>query len=100
MKQLSFYTDCYVQEAWATPDAIVDRKMTQGIMQAAHALLGRGRKHTQREIELWIEHVGGAIDGSDSPPRVLKYYEAMIAEGLEDTSVENVRAFLGLSANE
>lgn len=98
IKQLSFYSDCYVRESWATPNAIVDRPMTQGIMRAAKALLGQKKKHTQREIELWIEHIGTAKDSSDSPQRMLKFYEAMIAEGLEDTSIDNVRAFLGLSA--
>jgi AbiV family abortive infection protein len=97
IKQLSFYSDCYIREEWATPEAIVDREMTQGIMRAAKALLGKKRKHTQREIELWVEHVGAATDGPESAPGVLKFYEAMIAEGLEDTSIENVRAFLGMS---
>jgi hypothetical protein len=97
MKQLAVYTDCYVRGAWSTPDAIIEREMAAGILHSARALLGKpDRKHTTREVELWIEHVGPTEEERRSKHRLLNFYQAMIAEGLEDTPIEKVRAFLGL----
>lgn len=97
MKQLAFYTDCYVRGTWATPDEIIERDMAAGILRSARALLGKSdKKHTTREVELWIEHVGPTEEERRSKQRLLSFYQAMIAEGLEDTPIEKVRAFLGL----
>jgi AbiV family abortive infection protein len=96
LKQLSFYTDCFQGGRWSQPVGLVDEKIAQAIMFAAKVLLGKQAVCTVREIELWIAHVGPLESGRGSKAKLLTFYQAMIAEGLETTPIEAVRKFLGL----
>ncbi|MDB5602339.1 MAG: hypothetical protein JWN71_4383 [Xanthobacteraceae bacterium] len=100
LKQLSLYTDCVANVNWSKPSVVVDADMARRILIAAKVLLGRKTVCTPREIELWMEHVGPREDGLESKLKVLHFYEAMIGEGLVDTPIEQVRAFLGLAPPE
>lgn len=97
LKQLSIYTDRYVNTKWSVPAVEINRRMAQEIISAAAVLLGGHKVCTEREIELWAEHVGNVEDGPTGNKRILNFYKAMISEGLERTSLESGRV-LGRSS--
>ena len=81
------------------PSSTVGEKIAKGVLQSARILLGHNSVCTTREVELWIEHVGGAEDDS-SELNALNYFQALIDEGLTNTPIEQVRDFLGLESTE
>ncbi|HXS73708.1 MAG TPA: AbiV family abortive infection protein, partial [Rhodanobacteraceae bacterium] len=57
LKQLGFYTDCLGKALWSKPSDVIDEHLASSLVHVSK-LLSQGSKHSQREIELWMEHVG------------------------------------------
>jgi len=57
MKQLGFYTDCLGRAHWAIPVDTIDEQLAKMLVRIAQ-LFARDHEYTEREVELWIEHVG------------------------------------------
>jgi AbiV family abortive infection protein len=91
LKQFGFYTDCFGQAIWSEPDAFVDDVIAAFIIGTARSLT-RERTVSEREIELWIEHV----TPDSKPERVKRFWEAMVEEGLAQVDIDNVDEFLGI----
>jgi len=56
VKQLGFYMDCLGKRHWSIPTEVIDEQLAREVLQIAQFLLPKG-KVTEREIELWIEHL-------------------------------------------
>jgi len=97
IKQLGFYTDCLANAHWSIPIEVIDAKLASTLVRTAEGL-SLGRRVTEREIELWIEHLGPVWnqDMSWMKKAVRNWYEALSREGLlDDVSLAEVSAFLG-----
>lgn len=82
-KQAGFYTDCLDGLSWSLPATVVPEEFAKSMLLRAKALLS-SRKHTAREVELWIEHIGPVWKSDmDSMKRgVLGWQQAMLREKL------------------
>ena len=56
VKQISFYTDCLGNAHWSCPDEIIDESLARSLVTTA-SILGKGEDVSEREIELWIQHL-------------------------------------------
>ena len=92
LKQFGFYTDCIGSGEWSKPDEFVDEVIARFIIKTARSLT---KEHaiTEREIELWIKHVGS----EGTPESIKQFWLAMNEEGLATTVVDDLDGFLGLS---
>jgi AbiV family abortive infection protein len=57
LKQIGFYTDCLGKVHWSLPSEVIDESTAKGIFSVAQ-ILSKKRAYTEREIELWVTHVG------------------------------------------
>jgi len=57
VKQLGLYTDCYGDGNWSEPHDAISESLAKQILFVAEMLLTK-RETTEREMELWMEHVG------------------------------------------
>ena len=57
IKQISFYTDCLGTAHWSIPDEIIDEKLAGMLVEVARLFVAK-REVTEKEIELWIKHIG------------------------------------------
>lgn len=71
------------------------KTVAQQMIGAGKVLLGKDHVCTPREVELCIEHIGNVDDGPEGNRREL--LKAMISKGREDTSLEKVAVFLGIT---
>ncbi|KPJ64581.1 hypothetical protein AMJ44_12565 [candidate division WOR-1 bacterium DG_54_3] len=57
IKQIGFYTDCLGKAHWSVPDEVIDEKLA-GMLVAVAKLFVSKKEVTEKEMELWIKHVG------------------------------------------
>lgn len=83
LKQLGFYTDCLGKAHWSKPANVIDEKLARMLVTIAQ-IFAKGAKHSEKEIELWIEHVGPVWkkDMTWMKQGVVKWYAAMQLAGL------------------
>ncbi|MET4163812.1 AbiV family abortive infection protein [Marinobacterium sp. MBR-111] len=96
VKQLGFYTDCLGNKGhWSIPDEVIDGELAGQLVSTAE-LLSSASPTSEREIELWVEHVGPVwkTDLSWMKPAVANWYEAMQREGLRPEGENGTEKFL------
>jgi AbiV family abortive infection protein len=95
IKQLGFYTDCYGDKRnWSEPEKVIDEALASTLVRTAEILAPKAEEHTAREIELWIKHLGPSWMTSEMPHALLRWQAAMVREGLSETSVAEMEAFV------
>jgi AbiV family abortive infection protein len=94
IKKLGFYAECFGDARWWEPQGSVTKNMAQFSIAIIDYLVANEQEVSERELELWIEHFGGA---TYRPEHAYKFYRAMKSEGLFAESLEKVAAFLGLA---
>ena len=94
LKQLGFYTDCYKRGYWSEPDEIIDKHQAQSMILIAEILCGKERQVSQREIELWIKHLGPYWNTPMMVAKLIDWHRAMLKEGLTDRSLESMKSFV------
>lgn len=62
LKQLGFYTDCLGDAHWSVPDEVIDLDLANSLVRTA-VLLGKSKKVTEAEVDLWVKHLGPAWKG-------------------------------------
>jgi AbiV family abortive infection protein len=92
IKQLGFYTDCYGKAHWSEPFDVIEDRLAKHIVWTAKILLPK-RETSEREVQLWIKHVGAHWGTRDMARGALEFEKAMIAEGLSDRTIEEVERF-------
>jgi AbiV family abortive infection protein len=90
VKQIGFYTDCFGNAHWSEPHVVVDEALAKYLIFIAQVLVPKAET-TEREMELWVDHIGKDIG---NPTGLLEFHKAMIAEGLTNHSLEEVERFL------
>lgn len=95
VKQLGFYSDCLGNRNWADPAYVIDEATSRTLVNTAKLLAGKSEV-TCREIELWIEHIGGAsLDDFEAGKKALvAWYAAMQAEGLKEEGMNMMEQFV------
>lgn len=96
VKQLGFYTDCLGNKGhWSIPDEVVDGELANQLVATAE-LLSSASSTSEREIELWVEHVGPVWkkDMNWMKRAVANWYEAMQREGLKPDGENGMEKFL------
>jgi AbiV family abortive infection protein len=95
LKQGGFYTDCVGKAEWSEPEEFIDELVAAFVIKTARSLT-KVYSFTEREIELWIEHVGPNL-GEAKPENLKKFWSAMIDEGIAHSN-DDVDTFLGLKS--
>ena len=103
LKQLGFYTDCLGNAHWTMPPDIIDEPLARMLVRTAQ-LFARNREYTEREIQLWAEHVGPVWkkDPAWMKQAVINWYAAMQEAGLAPQGANEMEQFIrqGVQANE
>lgn len=95
LKQVGFYTDCLGSKAhWSIPDEVIDLDLTKMLVNTAETL-SSGALTTEREIALWVEHLGPAWKQNDRHMKqaLVDWYGAMQAAGLIDAGPNKMEQF-------
>ena len=85
VKQLGFYTDFYEKGNCSVPIDVVDKPLAEELVQIAEILCSK-KEVTQREMELWIEHLGPVWETPEMSHALVRWSEAMQREGLIDNA--------------
>jgi AbiV family abortive infection protein len=95
VKQLGFYTDCLGKAHWSIPSDVIDGDLAASLIEIAR-LLASDREVSQKEIELWIEHVGPVWKGDLAwmKQAVVNWQRAMHSAGLSETTEEDMDRFV------
>jgi hypothetical protein len=96
LKQLGFYTDCLGGKAhWSIPEDIIDSALARRLVNTAE-LLSSTSSVTEREIELWVEHLGPVWKKSDRQTKhaLISWYRSMQEEGLKDVGPNKMEQFI------
>jgi AbiV family abortive infection protein len=93
LKQVAFYTDCLGEKHWSNPDDVIDPDLARVLIEMAQGMLG-DRTVTAREVELWREIVAPHYAKPEMSEAVIRCEEALRKEGLKDTPIEGLRAFM------
>jgi AbiV family abortive infection protein len=95
LKQLGFYTDCLGAALWSEPGSIIDEKVASALVQTAK-LFTRDHEYSQKELELWVEHIGPVWkkDMSWMQQGLVDWNRAMEEAGLTQTSTQAMENFV------
>lgn len=95
LKQLGFYTDCLAKRHWSLPEDVIGEDLATGIVRIAELLIPE-REVTQREIELWIQHLRpvwkGPMEGMEAA--VSAWHRRMCEEGLTPDDPDAMERFI------
>lgn len=96
LKQLGFYTDCLGKAHWSLPADAISKELAESLVQTAHLFASSKSDCTEREIELWIEHVGPVWrqDLSWMKQALVNWYAAMQAAGLKPSGENTMEQFV------
>jgi len=97
IKQIGFYTDCNSQGHWSEPDSVVDEGLAQKMLVIAEILTPK-HETTEREVELWIAHVGPHWGTPEMKKGAVEFYKAMLSEGLTEHRIEEIEQFFGITS--
>lgn len=90
LKQVGSYTACLGNKAhWSIPEDIIDGELASQLVTTAE-LLASTSPTTERETELWVEHVGltWKRDLNSIKCAVASWYQAMQREDLKPEGQE------------
>jgi AbiV family abortive infection protein len=95
LKQLSFYTDCLGKRHWSIPNDVISQDIAEQIVRIAELLLPK-REVTEREIELWIQHLKPVWKGSmeSMEAAVASWHRQMCEEGLMQDDPNAMERFI------
>ncbi len=94
VKQLGFYTDFYEKGHCSIPSDVVDEGLAKQLVQISELLCNKDEV-TEREMELWVEHLGPAWETPEMPHALIRWCEAMKKEGLKDNAKEMTNFVFG-----
>lgn len=101
-KQLGLYTDCLGSARWSIPDEVIGESLAQSLVSAAE-ILCPVHPITQRELDLWIEHLGPVWNKKTEwmQQALINWYRALQDEGLAPPGPNRMQAFVsGITAEE
>jgi AbiV family abortive infection protein len=95
LKQLAFYTDCLGDRHWSNPSDVIESELASLIVRTAR-LLAYGAEVTQREIELWIQHICPVWKQSKEAMEaaLVRWENALQVEGLRPPGENRMEKFI------
>lgn len=93
LKQVSLYTDCLGDRHWSSPEQVIDEPLVRAMIASTEAMWG-AKAVSSREVELWRQIVGPHYKKATMLEAVLRWQATMVREGLSDTRVEELEAFM------
>jgi AbiV family abortive infection protein len=94
VKQIGFYVDAFGNTGhWSLPQDIVGEGLARALVETATVLSNAGDT-TEREIELWVEHMGPAWMTPDMVHALILWHQAMYDEGLTAMSGSKMADFV------
>lgn len=83
LKQISFYTDCLGKAHWSQPSKVIESDTAKSILGISKLMLS-DKEFTEREIELWVEHMKPVWKGPLGPMKnaLNEWFKSMVSEGL------------------
>lgn len=93
LKQVALYTDCLGEKHWSKPEEVIESDLARVLIEIAERMMG-DRTVTVREVELWREIVAPHYAKPEMAEAVIRCEEALKKEGLKDTAIEELRAFM------
>ncbi len=81
LKRLGVHTECYRKGYWSEPAVVIDANAAAVLVRIAEQACAKN-EISDREIALWVEHVGPAWHSSKMPDALLKWAQAKEEEGL------------------
>lgn len=96
LKQISIYSDCLGKAHWSIPSEVIDEKLATQIVALAKALIGNKEEITEKEIEIWIKHVGPVWkhDMELMKAAVKNYFIEMHDQGLLKSDIADALRFI------
>ncbi len=95
LKQLGFYTDCLGKVHWSIPNEVIDEQLARMLVQTAK-ILAKSKKIREREIELWIKHIGPVWrkDPAWMKQALINWYDEMQQQGLATEGKNEMQQFI------
>lgn len=95
VKQTGLYTDCLGRIHWSIPDDVIDEKLARMLVEIAKLFVAR-KEVTQKEIELWIKHIGPVwMKNMEWMKHALEnWYQEMQQNGLVPEGPNAMRQFI------
>jgi AbiV family abortive infection protein len=94
VKQIGVYVDAYGDPGhWSCPPDAVEEELARSLVQTATVLSQRGDT-TEREIDLWVEHLGPAWLTPNMKYGLILWQQAMYEEGLAMKPGEEMADFI------
>lgn len=96
LKQLGFYTDCLGSKAnWSKPEEVIDHDLATTLVRTAEILAPKSYV-SEREIDLWVEHLGPVWKKSEHLMRLalVSWYRSMQEEGLKEAGANQMEKFV------
>lgn len=98
LKRLGFHTECYRKGYWSEPAVVVDANAATVLVKIAESACAKSEV-SDREIALWVEHVGPAWHSNKMPDALLRWAQAMEEEGLIKPTSDDMQK-MGVGAME
>ena len=95
LKQIGFYTDCLGNAHWSKPVEVIDEPLAHTLVETARAF-ANGPRHTAKEIQLWIEHLGPVWkkDMAWMKQALINWHKAMQMAGLAHGNQDGFENFV------
>lgn len=90
LKRLGLHTECYRKGYWSEPSVVIDANAAAVLVRIAETACAKN-EISDREIALWVEHVGPAWHSAKMPDALLKWAQAMEEEGLIKPSSDEMQ---------
>ncbi len=90
IKRLGLHTECYRKGYWSEPSVVIDANAAAVLVRIAENACAKN-EISDREIALWVEHVGPAWHSSKMPDALLRWAQAMEEEGLIKPASDDVQ---------
>jgi len=93
LKQVAVYTDCLGERHWSIPAEVIDAEVAKSMIANAEAMWG-SRAVSPRELELWREIVAPEYARPGMAAALVRFQNALHAEGLHPDRGESLQAFM------
>jgi len=95
VKQIGFYTDCLGRAHWSRPSEVLHEELASRLVQIAR-LFAKAEPVAEREIQLWIRHIGPVWKGSMEAMEhaLVQWYADMQKEGLRARGKNAMEQFI------
>ncbi|WP_431857373.1 AbiV family abortive infection protein [Azospirillum sp.] len=93
VKKLALYTECVSKGAWSSPDEVITPEVAVELVRVAE-LLSQIKEVTEREIDLWIEHLGPVWNTPAMASALVSWAAAMERAGLVAPAPDDLQRIL------